>query len=175
MSNFKKKYKIDYSTNDNKKIKYIEKKPIDKCINKEAKKIDTESMLRINKYQNKKSQISLNRIGDDNFMYYQNNYNNFNEKANYQQANRWDGSHFGPGKGFGNLDINNQIRNSNNTRSKNDEFKQNREGLINNRFEIVDRKYNPENVLFPFRNGENTRKVNENNDNSSTNKFIFRY
>lgn len=174
MSKLKNKYKINYSTN-NKKIKYIEKKTIDTCINKEAKKIDTESLLRINKYQNNKSQISLDRIGNDKLMYYQNNYNNIDEKANYQQANRWDGSHFGPGKGFGNLDINNKIRNSNNTRSKNDKFKQDREGLINNRFEIINRPYNPENVLFPFRNGENTRKVSKDTNNSSKNEFIFRY
>lgn len=174
-----KKYNINYSINDkydnNSKIKYVENKIIDKNIQKNNKKIDTESFLKINNYNNKKSQVSLKKIGNDNFLYYENNYNqNYHINSNNKQANRWDGTHFGPGKGFGNLDINNQIRNSSNSRLNNEDFKSNREGLINNRFEVINRPYNPENVLFPFRNGKDTRK-DKPSKNSEKNDFIFRY
>jgi hypothetical protein len=69
----------------------------------------------------------------------------------------------GPGRGFGNLNISNQIRNSNPSRQNNDEFKLYRESEIINRFEFIDNRYaNPSNLVFPYpRTGIFSRKVGD--------------
>ena len=71
----------------------------------------------------------------------------------------------GPGRGFGNLNINNNIRKSEQSRNNNDNFKLSRESEIIDRFQFLDDRYsNSNNVVFPFpRNGENTRTYSEHN------------
>jgi hypothetical protein len=77
----------------------------------------------------------------------------------------------GAGRGFGNLSINNTIRNSESSRTSFNDFKLHRESEIIDRFEFIDNRYTkPENLVFPFpRSGEMTRK-NLDND-SDTNKI----
>lgn len=66
----------------------------------------------------------------------------------------------GPGRGFGNLNVNNTIRNSESSRLSSEDFKLYRESEIIDRFDFIDNRYtNPKNVVFPFpRSGEMTRK-----------------
>lgn len=85
----------------------------------------------------------------------------------------------GPGRGFGNLNINNTIRNSESSRASSEDFKLQRESEIIDRFQFIDNRYtNPKNVVFPFpRSGENTRK-NESADDQTLfgdniNKYNF--
>jgi hypothetical protein len=69
----------------------------------------------------------------------------------------------GPGRGFGNLNINNMIRKSESSRNDNEDFKLFRESEIIDRFDYLDNRYsNPDNLVFPFpRSGQNTRKSSE--------------
>jgi hypothetical protein len=68
----------------------------------------------------------------------------------------------GPGRGFGNANINNTIRVGENGRNDTHQFKYFRESEIVDRFQFIDNRFNnPNNLVFPFpRSGENTRKVN---------------
>ena len=86
------------------------------------------------------------------------------------------GDHHGPGKGFGNTDINNMIRNGEPSRIDNDMFNTNMERNINNRQDIIFKNYqNPTNIILPFpRGGEITRKTHINQE-SNINKFSFKY
>jgi len=90
-------------------------------------------------YENK---IKKDLKGEESFIYY----------SPYNQ---------GPGRGFGNLHINNMIRKSESSRYDNEDFKLFRESEIYNRFDFLDNRFsNPNNLVFPFpRSGENTRKV----------------
>jgi hypothetical protein len=90
-------------------------------------------------YENK---IKKDLKGEDSFIYY----------SPYNQ---------GPGRGFGNLQINNIIRKSESSRYDNEDFKLFRESEIHNRFDFLDNRFsNPTNLVFPFpRSGENTRKA----------------
>lgn len=88
------------------------------------------------------------------------------------------GNHYGPGKGFGNVDINNQIRNGQFTRLTNDTFFKNQESQINERHDIITKDYQkPENIILPFaRGGEATRKsTNYSNKKTVKEKFEFIY
>jgi hypothetical protein len=69
----------------------------------------------------------------------------------------------GPGRGFGNLNINNMIRKSESSRNDNEDFKLTRESEMLNRFDYLDNRFsNPNNLVFPFpRSGDNTRKAAE--------------
>ena len=68
----------------------------------------------------------------------------------------------GPGRGFGNANINNSIRLGENGRNDTSQFKYFRESEIVDRFQFIDNRFNnPSNLVFPFpRSGENTRKMN---------------
>jgi len=86
------------------------------------------------------------------------------------------GNHYGPGKGFGNLDVNNLIRNGDSTRSSNDNFNKNIESSINNRVDLINKNYqDPNHIILPFpRGGEITRKSN-NFLNEEPKQYNFKY
>lgn len=98
-----------------------------------------------------------------------------------KQYTSYYGDHYGPGKGFGNTVVSNEIRNGVPTRSENDVFNQRIESEINDRRDILFKDYqNPHNIIMPFpRGGEITRKsVQNNNKNLSDNifsEFKFKY
>jgi hypothetical protein len=77
----------------------------------------------------------------------------------------------GPGRGFGNLNINNMIRKSESSRNDNEDFKLTRESEMLNRFDYLDNRFsNPNNLVFPFpRSGDNTRKAAEKTVENSQN------
>lgn len=81
----------------------------------------------------------------------------------------------GPGKGFGNLSVSNDIRIGNFTRLETKDFKINKESELINRWQYIDNRFNnPNNVVMEIpRGGESTRK------NSSQimeeREFIFKY
>ena len=80
------------------------------------------------------------------------------------QFNRLPGTHYGPGKGIGNLDVLNDLRRGSATRLDSNQWKINKEQIINNRFEYLDRNVqNPNHIVMPFpRGGEMTRKSGNN-------------
>ena len=69
----------------------------------------------------------------------------------------------GPGRGFGNLNVNNMIRKSESSRNDTEDFKLLRESELIDRFQFIDNRFNnPNNLVFPFpRSGQNTRKLSE--------------
>lgn len=79
---------------------------------------------------------------------------------------------FTPGKGFGNLNQNNEIRFGVDSRNDNNKFKVKKESMINDRFDYLfdSKKQSAEHLILPFnRGGEITRKNNLNGDK------IFKY
>jgi hypothetical protein len=100
-------------------------------------------------YNNKdKMNLTLNNNlnpNDYNLNYY--NSNNVVPLDNYFQPLL----NLEPGRGFGNLNINNEIRNGKSSRSDIEDFKINRESDVTNRFNIIDTKYlNSYNTTIPF-------------------------
>lgn len=99
------------------------------------------------------------------------NFDPYNYELNYTNTTNTNNTAFtyfspynqGPGRGFGNLNINNDIRNSAQSRQHTNEFRVNRESESINRFEYIDNRYsNPNNFVLPFpRSGETTRKFSE--------------
>lgn len=94
------------------------------------------------------------------------------------------GCHWGPGKGFGNLDVNNDIRTSEATRLQNDNFKRHKEAEITTRFEFIKDNYqDPKHVILPFPRGgyitRNDKKSKEELEdekfNENNKKFEFKY
>lgn len=86
------------------------------------------------------------------------------------------GNHFGPGRGHGNAEINNFIRNSECSRLTNNEFNLERESEIGGIRDILMKNpQNVNNIILPFpRGGESTRKsVNSHEDDNK--KFEFKY
>ena len=77
-----------------------------------------------------------------------------------KQFSNYHGHHIGPGKGFGNLGVSNDIRQGSSTRLDNTQNKINKEKEINSRYDLIDKNFqNPHNLIMPFaRGGENTRK-----------------
>jgi hypothetical protein len=69
----------------------------------------------------------------------------------------------GPGRGFGNLNINNNIRNSESSRKTNEDFKLFRESEIVDRFDFLDNRFvNVKNIVFPYaRTGVQSRKTSD--------------
>ena len=90
---------------------------------------------------------------------------------------RIDGVDVGAGRGFGNLNISNDIRNGEDSRSQNNKFKKIKEAEVIDRFEFLDKDIqNPYNLILPFpRGGEITRKkpiIKKELDNKN---FSFNY
>ena len=99
-----------------------------------------------------------------------------------KQFTNYHGHHTGPGKGFGNLSISNNIRQGSSTRLDNTEIKIKKETQINERFDLIDKNFqNPHNLILPFaRGGEITRKSlkeesSEENTSDQINKYRFNY
>jgi len=116
-----------------------------------------------------------------------NNFDPYNYEVNYFNKIRKDtkGNEFvyftpydqGPGRGFGNLNVNNDIRNSEPSRSTTSDFKLSKESKILDRFEFIDNRYmNPNNLVFPFpRSGDTTRKVEDSKIRFDSNQNIIDY
>jgi hypothetical protein len=80
----------------------------------------------------------------------------------------------GPGRGFGNLNINNTIRNGEFSRGSNEDFKINREAKMLDRFDYIDNRYaNPSNLVLPFPRTGNTSRDNEDKLNVNINDYNF--
>jgi hypothetical protein len=153
--------------NLNKKNKFITNSCLD--YNKqpyyEVKKNDTAQInIKKNNFNTKdKVQVVLK----DNFDPYNYNLNYFNNiKKNKEDKDDKSTTYFstynqGPGRGVGNMSINNTIRLGDAGREDNNNFKSFKESEIIDRFDFIDNRFtNPINVVFPFpRSGENTRKV----------------
>jgi hypothetical protein len=90
---------------------------------------------------------------------------------------RIDGVDVGAGRGFGNLNVSNDIRNGEDSRLQNHKFKKIKEAEVIDRFEFLDKDIqNPHNLILPFpRGGEITRKkpiIKKELDNKN---FSFNY
>lgn len=86
----------------------------------------------------------------------------------------------GPGKGFGNLSVSNDIRIGNFTRLETKDFKVNKESELINRWEYIDNRFNnPNNVVMEIpRGGESTRKISSepfSHQPIEEKEFIFKY
>ena len=119
-----------------------------------------------NNYNNKeKLQVTLT----NNFDPYNYNLNYFDSiKRTYTTENNYTPLfNQEAGRGFGNLNINNEMRKGDSGRIDNDDFKVYRESEVNNRFQFVDDRFNnPRNLVLPFpRLGNPTRKVTNFNTN----------
>lgn len=89
------------------------------------------------------------------------------------------------GRGFGNLNISNEIRNGNASRSDREDFKEYIENkqFFDFRFNYLDKNFqNPDNLVLPFpRGGNSTRRLNKCNKSSKirdeeiNNKIHFEY
>jgi hypothetical protein len=119
--------------------------------------VGIESKLQLNKYKDNKD---LNRVD----FYYTN-------------------SAVGPGHGFGNLEISNDIRNGNSSRNDTKEFKEIRESnqLFDYQFQYLDRNFqDPNHIVMPIPRGGNTTRektqlfVNINSD-PNLSKIDFSY
>ena len=110
-----------------------------------------------NNYNSKaKTTISLK----DNFDPYNYDLNYVNTlNKNSQEFTYYSPYNQGPGRGFGNLNINNNIRNSESSRTDTTNFKLSRESEITDRFQFIDNRFmDSKNIIFPSsRTGENTR------------------
>jgi hypothetical protein len=160
--------------NFNKKNKFIENKNNE--INKQPyynydNLINLNDITKENYNSKTKTNIELNKTLDP-----------FNYNLNYVNKIRKDVKgeeefvYFAPynqeaGRGFGNLNIGNNIRMSESSRLFTDEFKIYKESEINDRFDYLDNRYsNPDNLVFPFpRSGETTRLINNINNISEYN------
>ena len=116
-----------------------------------------------------KTQMKLNNdFNPDNFdIIYSNGLNTkCNQKTNFYYTNK-DG---GAGRGFGNLNISNEIRYSDASRNNTKELKQRQESLLvlDYQYQYLDRNVqNPNNLIMPIpRGGESTRKQNQLSVNS---------
>tara|TARA_B100001093_G_scaffold520108_1_gene612749 strand:+ start:3787 stop:4227 length:441 start_codon:yes stop_codon:yes gene_type:complete len=87
------------------------------------------------------------------------------------------GNSFGPGKGNGNPEVNNMIRNGEFSRLSNQEFNKDKETQIGGiRDILIKNPQKVDNIVLPFpRGGESTRKSVELNDDIKNKKFEFRY
>ncbi len=174
-----------------KKVKYYER---------DMFSIDRESNL-LNKSQNTNGKC--NYIDDENnlimpsessgssknlFEYEDLSQHNYNTPLKISEINirkqfsNYHGHHIGPGKGFGNLSISNDIRHGSSTRLDNTEIKIKKEKEINERYHLIDRDFqNPHNLILPFaRGGEITRKSlkedsNDEETSNQINKYKFNY
>jgi hypothetical protein len=159
---------------DNKKIKFFD--GLSREINNSQTYMDVtnESFLLMPEINSKKkTNIKLNdRIHPKDF-----NVSLKSEKEKEKDNKMFTyGNDFGPGRGFGNPNISNDIRNGQSTRLDNNDFFKHQESILNERTDYITRNYqNPNNLILPFpRGGELTRKsIKE--DSNKINNFDFRY
>lgn len=149
---------------NSKKVKYFERdllesnKFIDKSTDGKSKFIDNESnlIMPFNSDNNNKNLFEYEDLDKESY----NTPLKISEINIKKQFSNYYGHHIGPGKGFGNLSVSNDIRYGSSTRLDNFEQKINKEKEINNRYDLIDRNFqNPNNLILPFaRGGELTRK-----------------
>jgi len=131
---------------------------------KEKKKnlIDNETALltpSINSRDKNNIELKKNLKPDDFTLPYLNTNNNKNIDFYYNNKD------LGAGRGFGNLNISNEIRNSNSSRYDNPNFREYIENkqFFDYRFNYLDKNFqNPNNLILPFpRGGDTTRRLNQ--------------
>lgn len=84
----------------------------------------------------------------------------------------------GPGRGFGNLNVSNDIRIGDYTRTETRNYKAQKESEVIDRWQYIDNRFqNPNNLVLPIpRGGESTRKNNQVFTSSDTaSSFEFEY
>ena len=128
-----------------------------------------------------KSQIVLCNILDpDNYsLNYSNNKKDISDTVNFYYNNK----DKGPGRGFGNLNISNDIRNGDSSRLNTKILKKEQEStqLFDFQFSYLDKNFqDPHNIVMPIpRGGESTRTQNQLNINKyridCENNFEFKY
>lgn len=119
-----------------------------------------------------KNKIELiNNINPTNYdITYKNNTNKIEDTSRFYFSNQTNGA----GRGFGNLNISNDIHFGNSSRNDNDEWKQYKEGVIIDRFEFIDKNIqNPNHIVMDNlpRGGISTRKQ----PNIDEKKISFNY
>lgn len=164
------------------KTKFIDKKNITNFtpgywIYNDEKNIDSENkLLKSNGISKDKTNIILKskfKPDDYNILYSNKNISNNNNNEYYSNINNQ------PGRGFGNLNISNDIRNSNSSRYDNKDYKQNIEAqqFFDYQFDYLNKNFqNPDNIILPFpRGGIFTRKTINNNNIVKNTKLNFIY
>jgi hypothetical protein len=106
---------------------------------------------------------------------------NYRDKNN-QSIEYYNNKNISAGRGFGNLNISNEIRKGNASRSDKESFKEYIENkqFFDFRFNYLDKNFqNPDNLVLPFpRGGDSTRRLNKCNkikDELFNNKIHFEY
>jgi len=135
--------------------------------------IDDETKLR-----SKASHVNKTNVYSTNH-FHPNNYNvglKAQSGKKNLQINRLPGTNYGPGRGFGNIDILNDLRTGNCTRLDTNQWKKEKEQVVNDRFEYLTRNVqNPNNIVLPFpRGGEMTRKLST-TDKKYEDNIEFKY
>jgi hypothetical protein len=128
--------------------------------------VDNESLL-ITPGITKREKIQM-KLNDE---FQPNDYNvRYKNSLQTEQCNPRDGFYYtnkdiGAGRGFGNLEISNDIRYGNTSRHDTKEFKEVREGqqFFDYQFQYLDRNFqDPSHIVMPIpRGGESTRKQNQ--------------
>ena len=170
--------------NKNEKIKFINNNNNNNfeynLLSSNSNPIDIESSLKmpINQF---KSKTSIEIDGELQRNNYGINYNNKLENNNNNNKNNNyiynDKPYTGPGRGIGNLDISENVRFGIDTRRFNDEYRNINEGIIQDRFDIIDSDIqNPNNVVLPFPQGGIQTRITKSliNENKKK-KFNFKY
>jgi hypothetical protein len=122
-----------------------------------------------------KNKIELNNeINPSNFnLQYNSIKSNLEDKTQFYYMNQ----SIGAGRGFGDLEVSNEIHFGNSSRDDKQEWKQYKEGTIIDRFDFIDKNIqNPKHLVMDDipRGGVSTRKqFNLENDNKT--KIIFNY
>jgi hypothetical protein len=112
--------------------------------------------ININK---KKSNIQLTqKLNPNNYNISVTNTNNNNKEKEKLYYSTCDS---GPGRGFGNLNISNNIRFGDNTRLETKNFKIKKESELVDRWDLIDNRFqNVNNIVLPLpRGGDTTRKI----------------
>lgn len=130
--------------------------------------IDNESNLMkpiMNSKDKTKLELTDNLHPDNYNINYSNNSKNSNNSNNKQFNYCFENKNVGAGRGFGNLNISNQMRGGDTSRKDNKEFREYREGRqsFEHQFQYLNRNYqDPNHLVMPIpRGGEMTRKQNQ--------------
>ena len=148
--------------------------------NKKSDVIDDELKLKAPKLiSSNKTQVELiKELNPNNYNISVKNITNTHKEKSFYLS----GYETGPGRGFGNLIISNDIRFGNNSRSESKDFKIKKESEVVDRWQYIDTRFqNADNLVMPIpRGGESTRKKTQNNNNNdndtiSSKTFEFKY
>lgn len=139
--------------------------------------------INYNTFENPNTFVSKSKINVE----LKNTLDPYNYNLNYYNKKRLEDNQIvyypaydqGPGRGFGNLNINNKIRLGESSRSETDFFKKIRETEKLERFDYIDNRFTTQNFGLP-RCGEVTRKTasfnnNFNDSNTIDSDNIFNY